>query len=64
MDIQETKPEFEQAITFLKKELSQISTGRADPSLLEEVSVDAYDSKMKLLELASITVPEPSNLFN
>ena len=63
MDINETKAEFDQAVAFLKKELSQISAGRADPSLLEDVPVKVYDSTMKVQELASITVPEPSNLL-
>ena len=63
MDINDTKIEYDQAIAFLKKELSLISTGRADPSLLEDVGVNVYDSTMKLQELASITVPEPNNLL-
>ena len=63
MSIKDNKPEFDQAIAFLRKELSQITTGRADPSLIEEVRVNAYDSQMKLQELASITVPEPRHLL-
>ncbi len=63
MNLEDTKPDFEQTIAHLKKELSQITTGRADPSLLEDVSILAYESTMKLQELASITVPEPRHLL-
>jgi ribosome recycling factor len=63
MNVVDSKTDFEQGITFLKKELSVISAGRADPSQLEDVVVTAYDSQMKLQELASITVPEPRVLL-
>lgn len=46
-----------------KKELAKLRTGRARPSLIENVVVEAYGSRMRLLELAGITVPEPNLLF-
>jgi len=35
-----------------------IRTGRATPSLLENVFIEAYDSRMRLKELATIAAPE------
>ena len=63
MNIAEAKPDFEHAVSFLRQDLTEITTGRADPSLLERVTVTAYDASMKLQEVASITVPEPRVLL-
>lgn len=43
-------------------ELSGFRTGRASTKILEDLDVEAYGSKMKLKELASISVPEPQLL--
>lgn len=39
-------------------QFSGIRTGRATPSLIENVFIEAYDSRMRLKELATITAPE------
>lgn len=46
-------------LEHLKEELHAIRSGRAHPSLLENIPVAAYGSTMKLVELAAITIPEP-----
>jgi ribosome recycling factor len=51
-----------QTLNHLQQELNTIRTGRATPALVENIVVDAYDSKMKLYELASITVPDSHSL--
>jgi len=48
-----------QAIEHLKGELAQIRTGRANSTLVSDIIVDAYDSKMMVKELANISTPEP-----
>lgn len=47
------------AIDALKKELGGLRTGRAAPSLLESVSVNAYGSNMPLNQLGTVSAPEP-----
>lgn len=47
------------ATTHLREELSGVRTGRAHPSLLEQIKVDAYGQKMDLRDIASINAPEP-----
>jgi len=47
------------AIDALKKELGGLRTGRASPSLLETVSVDAYGTTMPLNQLSTVSAPEP-----
>ena len=39
-------------------QFSGIRTGKASPSLIENVMVEAYESRMRLKELATITAPE------
>jgi ribosome recycling factor len=58
----ELKSKLEKSLEFLKTELSQIRTGRATPSLIENVEVDAYNSKMKIKELGSISLLDSQNL--
>ncbi|KKR57926.1 ribosome recycling factor [Candidatus Curtissbacteria bacterium RIFOXYB1_FULL_41_59] len=48
------------AISHLKVELAQIRTGRASGTLVSDIQVDAYNSKMMVKELAQITTPEPT----
>lgn len=42
----------------VKKDLSSVRTGRAKPSLVEDVKVEAYGTLMSLKELATITAPD------
>jgi len=50
--------EFQDAIDYLKMELSSLRTGRATPALVENVQVEAYGSRTALVGLASISVPD------
>lgn len=46
------------AIAAMKREMSTIRTGRANPSLVENVTVDYYGVSMPLNQLATVTAPE------
>ena len=50
------------ALDVLRKELQGLRTGRASPSLLEPVTVEAYGSRMALNQVATVSVPEPRML--
>ena len=50
------------AIQVLHDDLSAIRTGRASPSLVEKLSIEYYGSPTPLMQLASISVPEPRTL--
>ncbi len=47
------------SLEFLHSEFATIHTGKATPALVENISVEAYGSSMKLKEVAGITAPEP-----
>ncbi len=61
-DVAELKRRMQGAIQSLKHELAGLRTGRASTALLEPVTVHAYGQTMPLLQVASITVPEPRAL--
>jgi ribosome recycling factor len=58
-DVSDIKRRMQGAITSLKNDLGSLRTGRATPSLVEPIQVDAYGSMMPLTQVATVTVPEP-----
>lgn len=52
------KTRLDQTIEVVKKDLSSVRTGRAKPSLVEDVKVEAYGTIMTIKELATISVPD------
>ena len=46
------------SIQSLKKDLSTLRTGRANPNMLDTVKVDVYGQLMPISQLATISVPE------
>src|SRR3954467_4481083 len=60
--INSKKPEFEKVIEHFLHELSGVRTGRANPALLNTVTVESYGSKMPLEHVASITVSDAKTL--
>lgn len=60
--INEHEEEFQKAIDFFKTEISGLRTGRATPALVENIPVMAYDQKMELKGLASISAPDPKTI--
>ena len=55
--------DFEKTLTHLQQELASVRTGRANPAMVESVVVDAYGTPTPLLQLASITTPESTQLL-
>ncbi len=49
----------EQAIDHVASEFGTVRTGRANPQLLQRITVEYYGSPTPLQQLASISVPEP-----
>ena len=50
------------AVDHVAGEFSTVRTGRANPQLLQRITVDCYGSPTPLQQLASISVPEPRML--
>jgi ribosome recycling factor len=58
----QTETRMKKAIDALKHELSSVRTGRAAPSIVEELEVDAYGAATPLVSLAAISAPEPRQI--
>ena len=58
-DVGELKRRMQGAIGVLKQELGALRTGRASAHLLDQVHVDAYGQSMTLIQLATVSVPQP-----
>ena len=61
--INDKQEEFNKAIDFFKKDIASLRTGRANPSMLDGVQVEAYGSKTPISGLAGITVPEARSII-
>lgn len=61
-DFSHIKTRLEEVENWLQKELASIHTGRAAPSLLDKVTVEAYGAKSPLQHLASIGIEDPRTL--
>ena len=59
----ETEKKMNGVIEHLKHELKGLRTGRANPAVVEMVTVDVYGAQMRLKDLATIAVPEPRQLL-
>ena len=62
ISVDEYKNKMENTLKILHEELFRLRTGRATPSLLEPIFVEAYNSKMKISELGTVNAPEPKLL--
>ena len=51
------------AVQALEEDLAGIRTGRASPALIERLQVEYYGTPTPLIQLASISVPEPRSLL-
>ena len=58
-DVGDLKRRMQGAIASLKNDLGSLRTGRATPSLVEPIHVEAYGSSMPLNSVATVSVPEP-----
>jgi ribosome recycling factor len=57
--IEDAQKKMDKSIETLKQELVAIRTGKASPSLLDNVRVEAYGSVMPLAQVASVSAPQP-----
>ncbi len=53
------KTKMEKSIAALKKELTHIRAGRANPQLLDGIQVDYYGTPTPINQLGNISAPEP-----
>ena len=49
-------------VQSFKADMQGIRAGRASPSMIDSIKVDAYDQKMNINQLANITTPDPRTI--
>ena len=59
----EAKTRMDGAVQALEDDLAGIRTGRAHPALVEKLQVEYYGVPAPLVQLATISVPEPRSLM-
>jgi ribosome recycling factor len=63
MDFTETRQKMEKVLGMLGDDLRTLRAGAANPAMIEKIQVEAYGTKMSLVELATISCPDPSTLL-
>lgn len=59
----EAEERMKSAIEHLDNELKNIRTGRANPAMVEGVKVEVYGTQMRILDIATISSPEPMQIL-
>ena len=59
----DTEEHMEKAIEHLKHELRTVRTGRASPAMVEHIKVEYYGTPTDLRAIASISVPEATQIL-
>lgn len=53
------RTKMEKTISVLKEELQSVRAGKANPQLLDRITVDYYGASTPLKQLAAVSAPEP-----
>jgi ribosome recycling factor len=61
--IESVRKHMEAALEAVRREFATVRTGKATPTLLDTVRVEAYGSKLPLNQVATVSAPEASLLL-
>lgn len=56
--VDQSKAKFQSAFVRFQEELKKVRTGRAHPSMLDSITIEAYGQQMPLIQVGSVTAPE------
>lgn len=63
MVLEDAEDRMGKATAHARKDFSSIRSGRAAPQLVENLTAEAYGVPMRILEIATISIPEPRQLL-
>ena len=63
MILEDTRERMDRSINFLVSELKKIRAGKASPTMLEGINIEYYGTQTPLVQVASITTPDPRTLY-
>ena len=55
----ESEDKMDKTVQFLQQELSGLRTGKANPALVDTITVDYYGTPTRLRDISNISTPEP-----
>jgi len=55
----DTEDKMDKTVQFLKEEMTGLRTGKANPALVENITVDYYGTPTRLRDISNISTPEP-----
>jgi ribosome recycling factor len=55
----DTEDKMDKTVQFLQQEMTGLRTGKANPALVENITVDYYGTPTRLRDIANISTPEP-----
>ncbi len=61
--VNQTKTKMQAALDHFKQELKNLRTNRANPAILDNVTVEVYGAQMRIKELANVTTPEARQIL-
>ena len=59
----QTKAKMQATVDHFKQELKNLRTNRANPSMLDGVSIEVYGTQMRIKDLATVTTPEARQIL-
>ncbi len=59
---EEYQDKMSKTLSVLKQDLNTVRAGRANPALLDQISIDYYGAQTPIKNIANITVPDPRSL--
>ena len=62
-EIADSRSKMEKALGALSNDFKHVRTGRATVGMVEHVQVEAYGSTMPITQVASLSVPEPTQIL-
>ena len=57
-----TKDAMDKSVAYVSHEFETVHTGKASPSMVENVMVEAYGTTSRLKDIAAITTPDSSTI--
>ncbi len=61
--VQSAEESMQKSISHLEQEMSSVRAGRANPSLLNNITVEAYGSQMPLNQTANVSTPDARTIM-
>lgn len=61
--IQDIKTKMDKVVEVVADDMATVRVGGANPKMVENIVIDAYGQKMRMMEVASITAPDPNQII-